>query len=83
LETDASANDFGQSETKIRNALLISGLPPVNVHSFSFKPGNNVLTLPKGIALVLGFIDDEAPLKPRDAGLVPGGVKKELDWLFE
>ena len=83
LETDASANDYGQAEVKIANALIISGMPPVNIHTFSFKPGTNTLTLGKGAALILGFIDDNQPMKARDAGLIQGGVKKELDWLFE
>jgi hypothetical protein len=83
LETDASANDYGQAEVKIRNGLIISGLPPVNIHSFSFKAGTNTLSLSKGACLVLGFIDDAQPIRVYDAGLVSGGVKKELDWLFE
>jgi hypothetical protein len=83
LETDASANDYGQSEVKIRNALIISGMPPVNVHAFSFKAGTNTLTLPKGACLVLGFVDDSQTFPVYDAGLVSGGVKRELDWLFE
>jgi hypothetical protein len=83
LETDASANDYGQAEVKIANALIISGMPPVQVHSFSFKPGTNTLRLGKGAALILGFVDDRQPMLPYDAGLVTGGVKKELDWLFE
>jgi hypothetical protein len=83
LETDASANDYGQAEPKIRNALLISGLPPVNIHTFTFKPGTNTLTLGKGAALVLGFVDESQPFRVFDAGLIPGAVKKELDWLFE
>lgn len=83
LETDASANDYGQAEAKISNALIISGMPPVNVHTFMFKAGTNTLTLGKGAALVLGFVDDAQPFPVRDAGLIPGGVKKELDFLFE
>lgn len=83
LETDASANDYGQAEIKIANAILISGMPPVNIHAYSFKPGTNTLTLGKGAALILGFIDEAEVLRPHDAGLVPGGVKRELDWLFD
>ena len=83
LETDASANDYGQAEAKLANALIISGMPSVNVHSYTFKAGDNTLRLPKGIVLVLGFVEEEAPFAVRDAGLIPGGVKKELDWLFE
>ena len=83
LETDASANDYGQAEPKIRNALIISGMPPVNIHTFSFKAGTNTLTLGKGACLILGFVEDAQPLPVYDAALVSGGVKKELDWLFE
>ena len=83
LEIDASANNYGQAEAKIRNAILVSGLPPVNIHTYTFKAGDNTLTLAKGIALVLGFVNEDALIQVRDAGLVPGGVKKELDWLFE
>ena len=83
LETDASANDYGQAEPKIRNALLVSGMPPVNIHAYSFKPGTNTLSLAKGAALILGFVDEDQKIPVYDTGLVPGGVKRELDWLFE
>ncbi len=83
LETDATANDRGQAEARIRSGLLISGLPPVSIHTFSFGAGANTLRLPKGICLVLGFVEDAAPFPKYDAGLQTGGVKKELDWLFE
>lgn len=83
LETDASANDYGQAETKITHALAISGMPPVNIHSYSFKAGSNTLHLGKGICLVLGFVDDSALIPVYDAALVTGGTRRELDWLFE
>ncbi len=83
LETDASANDYGQAEPKIRNALIISGMPVVNIHTYNFKAGTNTLSLGKGAALVLGFVDDSQVVPVRDAGLVSGAVKRELDWLFE
>ncbi|HWI90069.1 MAG TPA: hypothetical protein VNT20_02295 [Flavisolibacter sp.] len=83
LETDASANDYGQAEIKIRNGLIISGMPPVNIHTFSFKAGTNTLTLPKGACLILGFVDESQNIPAHDAGLVSGGVRRELDWLFE
>lgn len=83
LETDASANDYGQAEIKIANALIISGMPPVNIHAFSFKAGTNTLTLPKGACLILGFVDDSQAIPVHDAGLQSGGVRQELDWLFE
>jgi hypothetical protein len=83
LETDASANDYGQAEPKIINAMLISGMPPVNIHTYSFKAGTNTLTLAKGACLILGFVDESENIRAHDAGLVSGSVKKELDWLFE
>jgi len=83
LETDASANDYGQAEAKIRNGLIISGMPPVNIHTFRFKAGENTLILAKGACLILGFVDDSQSIPVYDAGLVSGGVKKQLDWLFE
>jgi hypothetical protein len=83
LETDASANNFGQAEPKISNALIISGMTPVNVHTYSFPAGTHTLTLGKGTALILGFVNDDQLTKSYDAGLIQGGVKRELDWLFE
>lgn len=83
LETDASANNYGQAEPKISNALIISGMTPVNVHTYSFPAGTNTLTLGKGAVLILGFVNDDQLMKSYDAGLIQGGVKRELDWLFE
>ena len=83
LETDASANDYGQAEAKIFNAIDVEGMPAINVHAFSFKPGTHTLNLGKGVVLVLGFINDDHDLKVYDAGLGVDGRKKELDWLFE
>jgi hypothetical protein len=81
LETDASANDYGQSEIKISNAILVGGLPPVNVHAYSFKAGQHTLNLGKGACLLLGFMDGNQEIPIFDAGLA--GNKKNIDWLFE
>ena len=81
LETDASANDYGQSEIKISNAILVNGLPPVNVHAYSFKAGQHTLNLGKGACLLLGFMDGNQEIPIFDAGLA--GNKKNIDWLFE
>lgn len=83
LETDASANNYGQSETKIANGVVIKGMPTVNIHSYTFAAGTNTLTLAKGACLILGFIDDAQALPIYDAGLNEKGNKKEIDWLFE
>ena len=86
LETDASANDYGQSEIKISNAILVDGLPPVNVHAYSFKSGQHTLNLGKGVCLLIGFMDGNQEIPMSDAaGFAPdlAGNKKNIDWLFE
>lgn len=81
LETDASANDYGQAEIKISNALVVNGLSPVNVHTYTFPAGKNTLTLGKGYCLILGFVADEDEFKIFNAGL--DGRGRDIDWLFE
>lgn len=81
LEIDASANNYGQAEIKISNALLLNGFPPASVHAYSFPAGTNTLTLAKGACLVLGFISDQQELRIFNAGL--DGRGKDIDWLFE
>ncbi|MBS1605917.1 MAG: hypothetical protein JST42_24880, partial [Bacteroidetes bacterium] len=82
LETDASANDFGQAEPRIANAVEMDGMPSVNVHAWSFKAGRHRLELGKGLCLVLGFARPMTQVRTYDAGLNAAG-KKDLDWLFE
>jgi len=82
LETDASANDYGQADVKIANAIQVDGMPPVNVHTYSFKAGTNTLTLGKGTCLILGVVDDSAYIPVYDAGLSNTGNIKDLRWLF-
>jgi hypothetical protein len=82
LETDASANDYGQAEPRIANALEVAGMPPVNVHAWSFSPGEHTLILGKGLCLVLGFVKSMGKTKTYDAGVDEPG-SKDLDWLFE
>ncbi|RZK40998.1 MAG: hypothetical protein EOO90_12985 [Pedobacter sp.] len=81
LETDASANNYGQSEIKISNGVIVEGFPPVNVHAFSFAAGSHTLNLGKGMCLVLGFIDDKEEIRIFNAGL--DGRGRDIDWLFE
>ncbi len=82
LETNAMANEYGQSEIRIANALLIDGMPPVNVHAFAFGPGEHELSFGKGICLVLGFAKGDQAIPVYDAALNDPG-SKNIDWLFE
>jgi hypothetical protein len=81
LETDASANDYGQAEIKISNAVVVNGFPVVNIHSYSFSAGTHTLNLGKGACLILGFVKGNQEIPVFDAGLA--GNKKNIDWLFE
>lgn len=81
LEIDASANNYGQSEIKISNGIIINGFPPVNIHAYTFGAGSHTLNLSKGACLVLGFISDKEELRIFNAGL--DGRGRDIDWLFE
>lgn len=83
LETDASANDYGQAEVKVANALAINKYPPINIHAYSFQPGTHTLTLGKGSCMVLGFVNESEPLPVMDAGFNIEDNAGALDWLFE
>ena len=83
LETNASADDYGQAEIKISNAIAIEGMPPVNIHTYSFKAGRNTIKLEKGVCLILGFVDGDTVIPVYDAGLMSDNKNKNLDWLFE
>ena len=78
LEIDATANDYGQAEPMITSAILIDGMPQVNLHKYDFNAGSHTLLLPKGILLVLGYTSEN--IQQRDAGL--SGTDKAIDWLF-
>jgi hypothetical protein len=83
LETNASADDYGQGEIKISNAIAIEGMPPVNVHVYNFKAGQHTLKLEKGVCLILGFVDGDTVIPVYDAGLMSDLRSKSIDWLFE
>jgi hypothetical protein len=83
LETNASANEYGQAEIKIANAVVIKGMPPVNLHSYSFGPGRHELKLAKGACLIIGFVKGSQSIPLYDAGLTETGVRNQIDWLFE
>lgn len=78
LETDASANEYGQAEPLLTNAIHLEEMPLANVHAYSFPAGRHTLRLPTGMALVLGFTDSE--VEARNAAL--DGTDDAMDWLF-
>lgn len=78
LETDATANDYGQAEPQFTSALRIDGMPQMNIHKYNFNAGRHTVSFPKGILVVLGATSDT--ITPRDAGL--SGADKAIDWLF-
>jgi hypothetical protein len=78
LETDASANAYGQAEPALTHAIRIQGWPLADVYAYRFPAGKHELSLPKGYVLTLGFT--AAEIKPRDAGLA--GREDTPDWLF-
>jgi len=81
LETNAAANDRGQADIYIANAMMVQGLHPVNVYTYTFDTGENELILDKGLALILGFIGSDTEINPYDAG--KGQEEgKTVDWLF-
>lgn len=82
LENDASANDYGQADAKIRSAVWIEGMPAVNLHSYSFKAGTHTLKLGKGISLVLGAVPETVQVPVYDAALQDAGTRV-IDWLFD
>lgn len=83
LETNANANDRGQADVKLLNAVGIPGLPAVNIHSYSFEPGEHTLAFKHGGCLILGFIPRAQQITPRDAGFKGAQTGKGgLDWLF-
>lgn len=81
LETNATANNYGQAEPKILNAILLQGMPAVNIHSYSFPAGKHQLVLGKGICIVAGFTAET--VEKIDAGLGKKTGPPVLDWLFE
>jgi hypothetical protein len=82
LETNAMANDRGQADIKIANAMRFNGLYPVNIYTYRYEAGKNELKLGKGRVLILGFIDGDINIKVHDAGISDNKDGVPVDWLF-
>jgi len=82
LETNASANQYGQGDVKIANALDIPGRGSVNIHTYTFDAGKHTLSLGKGGLIVFGFIDANQKIQPHNAGFGGDDPSSKIDWLF-
>lgn len=82
LETNATANDRGQADIKIANALRLDGLYPVNIYTYTYEPGEHTLALGKGRVLILGVVDGGVQIKMHDAGITATKDGAPVDWLF-
>jgi hypothetical protein len=80
LETDASANRYGQADPVLLNALRVKGFPMVNVHAYHFEAGKHKIELPKGMLVIHGLTTEEPEI--RDAALAGTGTEEAMDWLF-
>src|SRR5699024_9257146 len=52
LETNANANNRGQADVRLLNAVGIPGMPPVNIHTYYYGPGENTFKLKHGACLI-------------------------------
>jgi hypothetical protein len=82
LETDAAGNAHGQAEVILASAMNLKELPRINIHTYTFQPGENKLDLGKGRVLILGFIDANQTITTRDVGYIDANEKGAVDWLF-
>jgi len=82
LETNAAGNSRGEAEVILANAIKFKELPRVNIHTYTFEPGENELNLGKGRVLILGFMDANQNIISRDVGLIGDDEKTAVDWLF-
>ncbi|NDW09710.1 glycoside hydrolase family 20 zincin-like fold domain-containing protein [Dysgonomonas sp. 520] len=82
LETDASANLYGQGDVKIANALDIPDRGSVNIHTYNFGVGQHTLNLGKGALMIFGFIDANQKIQPHNAGFGGDDASSRIDWLF-
>lgn len=82
LETNAAGNTHGEAEVILANAITFKDLPRINIHAYSYGPGEHTLSLGKGRVLVLGFINANDAETSRDVGFVGKDEKEAVDWLF-
>ncbi|MDR0812155.1 MAG: hypothetical protein LBN23_07815 [Paludibacter sp.] len=82
LEIDANANQYGQADIKIVNAIEIPRRGSINVHTYTLPAGKNELNLGKGGLMVLGIIAADKPIKPHNANVSGTTEGSKADWLF-
>jgi hypothetical protein len=79
LETNAGGDDRGQSDVSISNAIILKGMPPVDVHTYRFQAGSHELRLEPGVCLLLGFTKGDMRLPVYDAGLMADDRLRNID----
>ena len=68
-ETDAMAAERGSTEPVIRNAAVISGLPPVDVFTQYYPAGKSKIEVRNpGTYVILGVVPQSFNIPKRDAG---------------
>ena len=72
----------GEAEVVLANAMKLTNLPRVNIHTYEFGIGEHLFSLEKGRVLLLGFIDAGQIITSRDVGFIEEGEKEAVDWLF-
>lgn len=82
LETNAMGNMRGEAEVLLANAIEIQGLPPVNIHTYSYEAGTHELQLADGKVLILGAVEGSQELVSREVGFIGEDQKAAVDWLF-
>ena len=73
-----SANDYGQAEPKLTNAVRIAGMPLANVHAYHFEAGSIPCCCRKDIRWCWDL--QTRRVTPRNAGLA--GAEETMDWMF-
>ena len=82
LETNTHADERGGLEPVIKNAMKLTGLPPVNIHAFRYEKGVHEIYLGVGAYLLAGVVPLDQPIAVRNAEMERESLES-LDWLYE
>jgi len=82
LETDTHADDRGGLSVVFGEALKVDSCPSINVHAFKYEKGTHKIYFGQGNFAVIGVVDGDEKIVPRDAGLA-GDLLESLGWMYE